>query len=900
MGLPSGKKLGPYEIEAPLGIGGMGEVYRARDTRLGRNVAIKILPPHLALSPEAKQRFDREARTISSLNHPHICTLYDVGHQDGIDYLVMECLEGHTLADRLRRGPLPPDQVLKYGIEICDGLEKAHKSGIVHRDLKPGNIMLTKSGAKLMDFGLAKVADQTSSSDLEATQSNLRADEPLTERGAIVGTYHYMSPEQLEGKEADARSDIFALGTVLYEMVTGRRAFTGNTHASIATSILSTEPPTMSAIQPMSPAGLERLVKGCLAKDPEERLQTAHDLKLQLKWITEGGSQTGVPITLSRKTERRERILWIACSLLLMALLAATGLHFGERRAERQIIHADILPPGKATFAFLGDHTGPVAISPDGTRLVYAALGDDGKQLLWLHPLDGTPAEPLKGTENASYPFWSPDGSFVAFFAESKLKFMEVGAGPAQTLADATDARGGSWNQQGTILFSPTVNGPLYTVSPPGVPVRVTNLDPSQQENSHRWPQFLPDGRHFLYYARSRQASLSGEYVGSVDSKERKLLMRSLSNAVYAASGYLLFVRDNTLMAQPFDSKNQSLSGSPLPVAQDVLVNAPYARMVVSVSNNGVLACAVTGKPEPSQLRWLSRSGKQIGVVDAAGMYSNPSLSPDDKKVVVSIPDSARGASDLWIYDLARGTKSRLTFDSSLNYSPVWSRDGRYIVFSSTRKNGFPQLYRKAADGEGADESLLDSETTDRPDDTSPDGRFVLFEPNPVAASLWLLPMLGGRTATVFLSGDAGVFPGEGTFSHDGKWLAFTEYTAGKREVYITSFPGKTGKWQVSTEGGHYPQWRADGSEIFFLGADNTTIYVAGLDLKGVVPQIKPPKPLFKVHLLIVSVQNRLGSAWDQFQVSSDGQRFLINTPDQPQAPKPVNLVVNWDAKLKR
>jgi eukaryotic-like serine/threonine-protein kinase len=902
MALTSGTKLGPYEINCPLGAGGMGEVYGARDTRLGRTVAIKILPPHLSDNPEAKQRFDREARAISSLNHPNVCTLYDVGHQDGIDYLVMEFLEGQTLADRLLKGPLPLEQLLRYGLEICDGLEKAHKMGVIHRDLKPGNIMLTKSGAKLMDFGLAKaiLEDAPSSSSLTVTLSGPSAEQPLTERGTVVGTFQYMSPEQLEGKEADARSDIFALGAVLYEMATGKRAFDGKTQRSVVAAILAAEPQPISAIQPMSPSALERVVKGCLAKDPEERLQTVHDVKLQLKWIAEGGSQAGVPAPIASQRKTREGILWGALTLLFGVCVALAVIHFGPAKTERPMIHAYIPPPEKSTFAFLADHTGPVMISPDGTRLVFAALGPDGKQMLWLRPLEAASSQPLQGTVDAAYPFWSPDSRFIGFFAEGKLKTVGVSGGPAQVVCDAPDGRGGTWNREGTIVFPPNFLGPLYRVpAAGGTPVPVTELD-SSQENSHRWPQFLPDGRHFLFFARSRQAAVEGTYVGSLDSKERKLLFRNPTNVVYAAPGYVLFVRENTLMAQAFDYKSPSLSGDVAPIGQGVLVNAPYSRAIFSASDNGILAYGgAHSAAEPSQLRWLDRTGKQIGAVGDPGMYANPRLSPDGTKLAVVIADASRAATDIWIYDLLHGGKTRLTFDASLNFLPIWSPDGSQVVFASNRR-GFPQLWRKAANGEGSDEFLLASGTADIPDDWSPDRRFLLYEPNPTVAELWLLPMSGERKPAVFLSGEAGTLPGEGTFSRDGKWLAFTEYAGGRREVYITSFPGKTGKWQVSVGGGHYPRWRGDGKELFFLRADNSSVMAVDLDLKDSIPRIGIPKPLFPVQLAFLSYVNRLGSVWDPFEVTADGKRFLVNSPDQPQATEPINIVVNWDGELKK
>jgi len=548
----------------------MGEVYRARDTRLDRTVAIKILPAHLSHNPEAKQRFDREARAISSLNHPNICTLHDIGHQDGIDYLVMEYLEGQTLAERLMKGPLPLDQVLKYGIEICEGLEKAHKTSVTHRDLKPGNIMLTKAGAKLMDFGLAKAATagMAQSSNLALTLSGPSADQPLTARGTIVGTFQYMAPEQVEGKEADARSDVFAMGAVLYEMATGKRAFNGRTQASIVAAILAAEPQPISTLQPMTPPALDRVVATCLAKDPEERFQTAHDLKLQLKWMAESGSKAGIPAPLAAQKKIRERMLWAVVALLAAgcAVLAAI---LRPSTPERQVLHAYIPAPAKVEFAFVGDRTAPLAISPDGTRLAFGATGADGKQLLWVRVLRAASSQPLPGTEGLTHPFWSPDSRFIAFFAEGKLKKIEATGGPPQIICDASDGRGGAWNGDGVIVFSPAFNGPLFKVSAAGgAPVQVTELDSALGESSHRWPQFLPDGRHFLYFARGMAAQVSTTYVGSLDSREKKLLFRSPTNVVASTAGYLLFIRNSTLMAQPFDAKSLTVHGDAVPVAE--------------------------------------------------------------------------------------------------------------------------------------------------------------------------------------------------------------------------------------------------------------------------------------------------------------------------------------------
>ena len=509
MALTAGTKLGPYEIQSPLGAGGMGEVYRACDTRLDRSVAIKILPAHLTDNPEAKQRFDREARAISSLNHPNICTLYDVGHQDGTDYLVIEFLEGETLASRLAKGPLPPEQVLKYGIEICEGLEKAHKTGVIHRDLKPGNIMLTKTGAKLMDFGLAKiVTGPPPSSGLTATLDGAWAGEsargsqnPLTARGTIVGTFQYMSPEQVEGKEADARSDIFALGAVLYEMATGKRAFEGKTTASVIAAVLERDPVPISVTQPMSPPALDRVVKVCLAKDPDERFQSVHDLKLQLKWIAEGGSQTGVPAPVAAKRKNRERALAAAALVFALAALALGFAYFRRPANDAPSLRSSILPPENASFVG-GVAASGYAFSPDGTRLVFSVQSVEGKSGLWMRPLNSLTAQELAGTENGALPFWSPDGQWVGFFADGKLKKTLASGGSAQVICDAPVGRGGTWNAQGVIVFAPTIGGPLFRVSANGgVPAAVTQLDPATGETTHRWPDFLPDGVHFCTWA---------------------------------------------------------------------------------------------------------------------------------------------------------------------------------------------------------------------------------------------------------------------------------------------------------------------------------------------------------------------------------------------------------------
>src|SRR5438552_802934 len=546
MAIAAGTRLGPYEVVAPIGAGGMGEVYRGTDTRLDRVVALKILPSHLSSNPELRERFDREARAISSLSDPHICTLYDVGHQDGTDYLVMEFVEGESLAERLNKGPLPMEQVFRYGIEIAEALDKAHRHGIVHRDLKPSNIMITKSGAKLLDFGLAKMAMQES--PIVQLSHLPTAQRQLTQEGTILGTFQYMAPEQLEGLEADARTDIFAFGNVLYEMATGRRAFEGKTKTSLIAAIVDRDPPAISSILPMTPPAFERVVKTCLAKDPDDRWQSARDVANELRWIQKAGPI--VPVV--RKTRE-----WIAWSVAAVAILAAAAFAYLHYRAEvPQTIQSAILPPEKANFSFTPP-TGGMAISPDGRRIVFR-VNSDGKTMLWVRSLNGSAAQSLLGTEEATFPFWSPDSRFIAFFAGGKLKKIDANGGPSQPICPVTpQARGGSWNTDGVILLCGGTREPVSKVAAEGgAPQPVTKL--KKGECSHRWPSVLPDGRHFLYFAQAWTGQPSDRdktYIGSLDSAEERPLLSSSGPAIYAPPGYIVFVRERMLLAQRFDAK---------------------------------------------------------------------------------------------------------------------------------------------------------------------------------------------------------------------------------------------------------------------------------------------------------------------------------------------------------
>ena len=622
MPIASGTKLGPYEIQSELGAGGMGEVYRARDTRLDRQVAVKVLAGHLSSSPELKQRMEREARAISSLNHPHICQLYDIGSQDGTDYLVMELLEGETVAERIRKGALPLNEVLKVGAEVADALQVAHRAGIVHRDLKPANIMLTKSGAKLMDFGLAKPFGMTATASgaapsftAAATLTGLSPASPLTTAGSIVGTIQYMSPEQIEGKEADARSDIFALGAVLYEMITGKRAFEGKSQISVASSILEKDPEPISAAKPTIPSAFEHVVKTCLQKNPEERFQTAHDVRLELRWIAEDHPSTSVPALPPRARHPGERFAWVAVLLAAIVAGVISGF-FISRPSPARVIRTVIAPPEGTSFRLTGDLAGPPVLSPDGAYVAFSAAGSDGKVVLWVRPTDKLEAHAMAGTDDVIFPFWSPDSKSLGFFADGKLKTIDLNGGSPQSICDAPQGRGGSWGPNGVVLMTADTQAPIVRVNVNGgAPIAVTKLDRTRH-TSHRWPFFLPDGKHFLYLAINHDSAQSEKdevYFASLDGAENRPLLRSLSSAIYS-SGLVLFARGSQLMAQKFDPASGKLSGEAQVLANGLANDLSTWHMDASASGTGLLVMGSGGTPD-WQLVWVDRTGKRIGVV---------------------------------------------------------------------------------------------------------------------------------------------------------------------------------------------------------------------------------------------------------------------------------------------
>jgi eukaryotic-like serine/threonine-protein kinase len=887
MPLGAGVRLGPYEITSPLGAGGMGEVYRARDTRLDRTVAIKVLPAHLAASPERRQRFEREARAISALTHPHICVLHDVGRHDGIDFLVMEYLEGETLADRLKKGALPLEQVLRCGVEIAGALDKAHRHGIVHRDLKPGNVMLTKSGAKLLDFGLAKLrAPETSAgSELSALPTG---DKPLTAEGSIVGTFQYMAPEQVEGKEPDARSDIFAFGAMLHEMATGQRAFKGTSQASLIAAILASEPPPISRLQPLTPPALDRVVATCLAKDPDERWQSAHDLLKELTWIRDGGPTPTAPAARGMK---RERIAWTAAVLVAALAGLVVSRWRDATREPPRVIQSALLPPPKTNFARGTFFDGPPVLSPDGRRIVFVLRSEDGRTRLWVRALEDAAAQPLVGTEGATYPFWSADSRSLGFFADTKLKRTESSGGPPQILCDAPAGRGGAWNREGVIVFAGPAGTGLFRVSASGgTPVPATHLDAASHETSHRWPFFLPGGRHFVYTvlrAGGSQPEPDGIFLGTLDSNERRQLVAGRSNGAYAPPGYLLFVREGTLLAQPFDATRGEITGDAVPVADPVQTFPPVAIAAFSVSETGLLAYQPGTAGEASQAVWINRAGRQSETGMAAGPIGSLRLSHDGRRVAFQVEDR-QGRGDIWIHDLARRVSSRFTFDPANDFDPVWSPDDTRIVFSSNRTGG-GDLYQKATSGGGAEELLFASDYRKSATDWSHDGRIVLFSEFGATTrqDIWSLS-LPDRKAQVVLQTE--FFETASVFSPDGRWIAYSSDESGRQEVYVRPFPDPGAKSRISRDGGTFARWRGDGKEIFFSTGDGKIMAVDGKT--GVAFEAGDPKPLFTTRLR--------RSLAREYEVTPDGQRFLVTVAPSDEIAAPITLVQNWSAALKR
>jgi Tol biopolymer transport system component len=892
MRLAPGKQLGPYEITATLGVGGMGEVYRARDTRLERTVAIKILL-QLSSDPGRRQRFEREAKAISGLNHPNICVLHDIGHQDGIDYLVMECVEGETLAKRLEKGPLPLEQVSKLGAQIADALDKAHRAGIVHRDLKPQNIMLTATGAKLLDFGLAKSA--SSLVDL-AAMTITKAESPITEQGTIVGTFQYMSPEQVEGRELDGRSDIFSLGAVLYEMVTGQRAFEGKSRLSVASAILEKEPAPLTTLKPLTPLALDHVIRSCLAKDPDDRWQTARDLSHELKWIGEAGSQAGAPAVAGR-SGGTARIAWAVAAVLLAAVGALSVAYFKSKGESPSslVVRSSLLPPADTQFnAF--DNWLP-AVSADGTHIVFPVWDGHGKRL-WLRAINETgEGKVLPGTEDGSLPFWSPDGRSVGFFADAKLKRIDIEGNLVQVLCDVPTPRGGTWSQDGIILFTPSQATAIYQIpANGGTAKQVTELNATRGEQSHRWPVFLADGKHFLFFVRSEQhPEIAGIYAGSLDSKDYHLVVKATMGHAFEARGTLVYVHDGAVVTQRFDEEKLTTAGEPVTLPDRVAFNPNNSSALFSVSPAGVMVYYPATPGGALTLAWYDRDGKRDSL-DSGNFLQSMTLSPDGSQVVVSILNSNGMGSDLWNLDLARGTKIRLTSGPGIKTAPVWQPDGQFVLFSAGFTGSPAQINRIKGDGSGTSEIVLKSDdSVDSPRSVCREGNYLAFTRYPVVpalerAAVWILPLTVDRKPFPLIHSQFGNFLP--AFSPDCKWVAYVSIETGQREVYVTHFPDASRRYRVSTQGGTLPHWRGDGRELFY--AWRNSILAVSVDEKPDSISLGTP------HTIISAANYAAGAPVNFYDVTANGQRFLMTEANSPKGIVPLTLVTNWDAALKK
>jgi eukaryotic-like serine/threonine-protein kinase len=870
MPLASGTRLGPYEIAATLGAGGMGEVYRAKDTRLGREVAIKVLPAHFSSEPVRRQRFEREAKAISGLNHPNICVLYDVGHQDGVDYLVMEYIDGETLGKRLERGPLPAEQVATIGREIAGALDRAHRAGIIHRDLKPGNIIVTKTGAKLLDFGLARPATDAASL---ATLTMAGPVESVTQQGMIVGTIRYMSPEQIEGKELDGRTDIFSLGAVLYEALTGGKAFPGKNQLSVASAILEKEPAPILTLKPMTPAALEHAIRRCLAKDREERWQTARDLAGELKWIGEGDSSNS--LVLLQKDVRsswRERIAWgLVAMLALATILMATGMRRHTTRP-LQMLRVTLQPPPGGSFLPYN-----FAISPDGSRLAFVALGAEGRTALWLRELSSTNSLELTGTDGATYPFWSPDGQQIGFFAQGRVKAMEFTNSSVRNICEAIQGFGGTWNQDGIILFASGITGPMYRVSANGgTPEAVTKTGERRTE-SHHWPYFLPDGKHFLYFVNwsgPESAQKDGIYVGSLDGST-KLISADVTGNVQYAQGYLVYVRDRTVMAQPFDVASLQTTGPASALTQqEVDKFFDFWQSSFSISQDGKLVFA-SAADAPARLVWYDNTGKELGQFPEIG-YGGPQFSPNGRFLAAHADDEHNGKHFIRLYDLQRGVSSRLT-EGGNESNPVWSPDGKYVAY----RDATSSIAVTPADG-SAPPKVVMSGSNVIPCDWSLDGHLIFMSlgeaPYP---SLDVFSVRDRTTSTVVKMG------AEAQFSTDGKWLAYVGVPM--RQVVVQRFPVPGAHIQISSmAGSSQPRWSRDGKRIYFTQPDRKIMVVS---FDAIKESASPPELVAQTRVTTSAF------GWFQYGVAPDG-RLLVNSLPASNS-SPLTLVLNWGQEIR-
>ena len=896
--LTAGTKLGPYEIVAPLGAGGMGEVYRARDTKLDREVAIKVLPESFSHDAERIARFQREARTLASLNHPNIGGIHGLEEANGITALVLELVEGPTLADRIASGPVPPDDAWPIAKQIAEALEAAHEQGIIHRDLKPANIKVRPDGTvKVLDFGLAKLqagwaeqagwAGQAGEAGGDVAQgfspAGLSQSPTLTHggtmAGTILGTAAYMSPEQARGKPVDKRTDIWAFGCVLYEMLTGRRTFAGDEVSDVLASVLTREP-DLAALPATTPPSIRRLLRRCFQKDRHERLRDIGEARIETREALAQADPVVTIVSVPGADRRsRERLAWIgALTALTLSLAASLVLATRPRPAASEMRVEITTPPTTEPVS--------LAISPDGRTIAFVATSE-GQSRLWLRSLGSGSARAVVGTDGAEFPFWSPDGRSVGFFAESKLRRVDVDGGSVQTLANAPGGRGGTWNRDDVILFA-SLGRPIFRMpATGGEPVALSRL---AQQGSDFSPQFLPDGRHFLYYVRGNP-EVRGVYVGRLDAAlDARRLLDSDTSAVLASSGQLLFVRQGTLFAQDFDPIRLALTGAPFPVAERVALEVGVAALSVSAAGPIIYRAGSTAE-QRARWVWLDRSGKQVGQASdaiaggAAGFA--PSMSPDGRRVALFA--SASGNPDIWTLDTGRGLFSRFTFDAADDVHPIWSPDGSHIVFSSNR-TGVHLLYQKSVTGAAGSEDVLLSTTQHViANDWSLDGRFLLYQSasQKTGTDLWALPMNGDRKPFPVVQSNFN--EEQAQFSPDGKWVAYQSNETGRFEIYVQPFPGVEGKSLISTNGGGQVRWRRDGKELFYVALDGRLMAIPVQPASSIhAGDAGTPVPLFAPSMG-GGLQER-----QQYVVSSDGQRFLMKTVTEAATTSPITVILNW------
>ena len=880
----AGTKLGRYEIRSKLGAGGMGEVYRARDEKLNRDVAIKVLPAALSEDAERLHRFEQEAQAAGALNHPNILVIYDVGTNDRAPYVVSELLEGESLRDRLDHGPLSSRKAIEYGTQIARGLAAAHARGIVHRDLKPDNLFITRDEhVKILDFGLAKLVQPATD---ETAQTDVATRRVHTDPGAVMGTAGYMAPEQVRGQGLDHRADIFSFGAVLYEMLSGRRAFRGDSAIETLNAILKEEPPAITDTNPNIAPALERVVWHCLEKAPDHRFQSASDVAFALDSLsgvsTHASQQTlmrdAIPV---RSRWTRERLIWLAVCLLLLAGVSALAVaHFSRSEPNVRAVRLALTTPDKSTVP------AHVTVSPDGLQVAFTASNAEGKRELWVRSLDADRAQPLPGTEGALSPFWSPDSRSLGYFANGKLFKVEAARGRPQYLCDVRENGGGAWGREGMILFG----GPEGLHRIPalgGAPELATKID--EKEEAHRWPYFLPDGRHFIFLADAQTTENHHIRLGSLDSPETQILFNAVTRVVYASPGYLLYVNQGALVAHPFDAKSLKLTGDPVTLTEHIAEVGSNHEFDFSVSENGVLAYQIGGSK--SQLVWFDRSGKKLETLGEPDNYAAVALSPDGRRAVTGLLDADGRQSDLWLLDLSRGAKTRLTFNAQSDGDPLWSPDGKRLVFTSNRSgDGHIHLYDMLVSASDDEQLLMQGDGDDIPTSWSRDGKYILFMrfQGGGRSGVWLLP-LDDRKPKPLLQSSAFELSAA-TFSPNGRFIAYTSDETGRNEVYVQPFPLSGEKWVISSGGGFLPQWRDDGKELFYVTTDGR-VMSAEIKSDGAFDDLVT-KPLFQID-----IKRAPGYP---YAVAPDGSRFLINTPADANNPVPMTLVLNWPATLKK